>query len=289
MAHKKLITVLVFICFFLSFNFISFSSEGNIVIYGDSRHNHKIHRLIVGSILKFKPAIVFHTGDMVDNGLNPLDWQAFNKTAHELLTGAEFFPVIGNHEKGSFQYFLNFNLPYNRRWYALEREGIHFTVLDSTISLKPGSAQYKWLEDDLRNISGKIKFKIVILHEPLFSVGRYHEDKNNLRPTLLPLFEKYKVNAVFSGDDHNYQHFLYQGIHFVVTAGGGAPLYQQKAQSPYLQKFLAVYHFCVLTPENEDLTVKVFDINSNPVDEFKIIASSAKIENTPQSLSPAAR
>jgi hypothetical protein len=42
---------------------------------------------------------------------------------------------------------------------------------------------------------------------------------------LEPLFEKYKVSAGFFGHDHNYQHYLKDGVHYFITGGGGAPLY----------------------------------------------------------------
>jgi len=42
---------------------------------------------------------------------------------------------------------------------------------------------------------------------------------------LVPLFELYDVDMVFTGHDHNYEHGEVNGIHYVVTGGGGAPLY----------------------------------------------------------------
>jgi hypothetical protein len=42
---------------------------------------------------------------------------------------------------------------------------------------------------------------------------------------LEPMFEKYKVSAGFFGHDHNYQHYLTNGVHYFITGGGGAPLY----------------------------------------------------------------
>jgi hypothetical protein len=40
-----------------------------IVIYGESRTDHQTHQKIVDEIIKTKPAIVFHTGDLVEDGL----------------------------------------------------------------------------------------------------------------------------------------------------------------------------------------------------------------------------
>jgi acid phosphatase type 7 len=33
------------------------------------------------------------------------------------------------------------------------------------------------------------------------------------------------VTAGFFGHDHNYQHYLKDGVHYFITGGGGAPLY----------------------------------------------------------------
>jgi acid phosphatase type 7 len=42
---------------------------------------------------------------------------------------------------------------------------------------------------------------------------------------LEPLFEKYRLSAGFFGHDHNYQHYFKNGVHYFITGGGGAPLY----------------------------------------------------------------
>lgn len=49
-----------------------------IVIYGDSRTGLKTHQKIVDEVIKTKPAIVFHTGDLVKDGKIPGQWATFN-------------------------------------------------------------------------------------------------------------------------------------------------------------------------------------------------------------------
>ena len=46
---------------------------------------------------------------------------------------------------------------------------------------------------------------------------------------LEPIFEKYLLSARFFGHDHNYQHYLKNGVHCFLTRGGGAPLYNVDA------------------------------------------------------------
>jgi hypothetical protein len=49
---------------------------------------------------------------------------------------------------------------------------------------------------------------------------------------LEPLFEKYHLSAGFFGHDHNYQHYLKNGVHYFTTGGGGAPLYDVDTPPP---------------------------------------------------------
>jgi predicted MPP superfamily phosphohydrolase len=264
---------LVFFC--LSFSFISClsASSGDIVIYGDSQNNPEVQRGLVQAVLSFKPAIVFRVGDIVDNGDDPELWKIFNDIHGPLLKTTEYFPALGNHERDSPLYFENFSFLYNRRWYSVDRLGIHFVILDSNSRLDSESEQYKWLESDLAGIGNVAQFAVVIFHHPIFDVSELHKsDEKNLQFILLPLFKRYKVSAVFSGHAHDYQRFEYNGIYFIVTGGGGSSLFKQSGTSPYLQKFKLAYHFCLLSPQEGFLRVRVIDISSKIIDEFKIPA-----------------
>jgi len=266
----------IFLAFFC-LSFVSFAClhafGSDIAIYGDSQHNPEIQRRLVQTILSFKPAIVFRVGDIVNDGYEPELWKAFHDIHGPLLETTEYFPALGNHEYDSPLYFDTFRFLNNRRWYSVDRMGIHFIILDSNSRLDLESEQYKWLVSDLTAQEGSAKFVIAIFHHPIFDVGAYHKaDEKNLRPILQPLFENAGVSAVFSGHSHNYQRFEYNGMYFIVTAGGGSNLRKQSRTDPYLQKFSLSYHFCLLTPEDDFLRVRVIDIDSKLIDDFKIPA-----------------
>jgi len=231
----------------------------------------------VQTILSFKPTIVFRVGDLVDDGNRPELWEAFNDIHGPLLKTTEYFPALGNHEHDSPLYFENFRFLHNRRWYSVDRVGIHFVILDSNSMFDSESEQYKWLESDLAGLGDAAKLIIAIFHHPLFDVSEGHKsDEKNLKLVLLPLFERYRVSAVFSGHSHDYQRFEYNGIYFIVTGGGGSNLYKQSRTDSYLQKFSLTYHFCLLTPEDSFLRVRVIDIGSNIIEDFKI---PARVDN----------
>ena len=244
-----------------------------IAIYGDSQNNPDVQQKLVERIAAFKPEIIFRVGDLVDDGNDPSQWKAFRKIHGELLAGARYFPALGNHENDSPLYFEQFPFLHNQRWYAVEYQGVHFVILDSNSKLIPGSVQYKWLKADLARLDPTVQFVIVIFHHPLFDVSAHHQsDERKLKNALLPLFKHYGVSAVFSGHSHDYQRFEYEGMYFIVTGGGGSNLYPQARTNPYLQKFSLTYHFCLLSLESGFLRVKVFDVNSALIDEFKISA-----------------
>jgi hypothetical protein len=250
--------------------------SGPIVIYGDTRTDHVSHQKVVNAIMTIEPAVVFHVGDLVEDGLNPDDWAIFNEIVSELVEVAEFYPALGNHEKNSRLFFDNFDLPNNERWYSVEIDDIHFIVLDSNSDSSEGSEQYEWLEADLQNISDKIKFVMAVFHHPPFSSGPHIEDEKGLRRTIVPLFEEYGVDIVFNGHDHVYERSLYNDVYYIVTGGGGASLYDKVRTTPYSLAFIKAHHFCTLSVSEDQLIVSVFDVDLNLIDQFVISRKKSK-------------
>ncbi len=267
---KRLILILMLaVAAFQGRSYADGGGTGSIIIYGDSRTDTATHQKIVNRIMENNPAIVFHTGDLVEDGDKPEDWVVFNRVTADLRKKAEFFPVLGNHEKDSPLYFNNFQLPDNSRWYSVDRQGVHFIVLDSDVDLSTESEQYRWLEDNLKGVHEKTGFLLVLFHHPIFSSTDNYADAKDLRH-LVPLFEKYGVDMVFNGHAHNYERFHYNNIYYIVTGGGGAPLYGRKKKAEFSEVFAQVYHFCRLSRSGNRLTVTAIDIDSNVVDEFTV-------------------
>lgn len=242
-----------------------------VVIYGDSRTNHSEHGKVVSAMMKVRPVAVFHTGDLVGNGEIADDWKMFYKITRPILESCEFFPSLGNHERNAQLYFDNFELPGNERWYSIDRGGIHFIILDSNWDLSDTSEQYLWLEADLsQSVRDSAAFTSVLFHHPLFTTGLHKEDQMGLKPVLIPLFERYGVDIVFSGHNHQYERSYYNSIYYVVTAGGGAPLYGQERTSPYSQVVHNVFHFCEIKVVDGELVVVVYSERLKELDRFRI-------------------
>lgn len=245
-------------------------SRQRVVVYGDSRTGIETHKKILALIVGKKPEAVFNVGDVVEDGDKLDEWLQFNAITKEMRTNTNFYPVLGNHEKDSVNFYNNFELPGNEQWYSVNFNKVHFVVLNSTKDLNIGSEQYKWLENDLANIGKDIKFKVVIFHHPPYSTGKHDEDELGLRKSVVPLLERNGVRAVFSGHDHDYERSEVNGISYFVVGGGGAPIYPQVRKSDVSKKFLPVYHYSMIERKKDELNVLVYDTEDKLIDETTI-------------------
>lgn len=244
--------------------------EGCILVYGDSRTNHFVHQDVVDLMVQSEPVAVFHTGDLVEDGLDPEQWEIFFHITEALMRTVEFYPALGNHEKNSPIFFEKFDLPNNERWYCVDLDPIHFVVLDSNADTEPTSNQYLWLVDDLGNLPDHTKFVIVLFHHPPYSSGRHGGDEKGLINTWVPVFESRGVDLVFNGHDHNYERSLVNSVYYIVSGGGGAPLYGKENFNPYSQVFIKSYHFCRLSLEGDRLDVEVISRDGETIDLFSV-------------------
>ena len=205
------------------------------VVYGDTRTRHAVHQRVVNAISKTNPDFIIHTGDLVANGKDTAYWPLFFSIEKELLRKTVIYPVLGNHERNSrdFYEFFDLKTPY----YSFDWGSAHFTMLNSDVGNAALSEEAKqqfrdeqtrWMEDDLA-AHQKADFRFVVMHHPPFTAIKGRQGKNKYSLSLVPDFEKYHVTVAFCGHDHGYQHHLKNGVHYIITGGGGAPLYSMNA------------------------------------------------------------
>jgi 3',5'-cyclic AMP phosphodiesterase CpdA len=241
------------------------------VVYGDTRSRHDVHRRVVDAILKSEPDFVIHTGDLVATGGDTALWSKFFSIERELLRRAAFFPAVGNHEHNSSHYFTFLQA---RPYYSFDWGSAHFTVLDTDFGNIPNKAefwqeQFEWLESDLaKNQDADLRF--VIFHHPPYSAMK-KRGINEDTVKFVPLFEKYGVHAVFSGHDHAYEHFLRNGVRYIVTGGGGAPLYNVDTPLPGItQKLEKVEHFVFVKVEGRWAAIEALALDGRRIDYIEL-------------------
>lgn len=223
------------------------------VAYGDNRSNPYAHAAIVGAIRRTPADLLVHTGDMVYDGSQTADWREFFSIERELLRDRCMFPTIGNHEiamptsDGALRYARMFRVPAPpdaaERWYTFRWSSVRFFMLDAHDEF--ASAERAWLEktlDAAKNEAG-VQLRIVILHHGPYSSGLHGGNEALLLARVPDLLRGYKVDLVLSGHDHIYERGDANGLRYIVSGGGGAPVYREYRAARTTLKFEPVYHF----------------------------------------------
>ena len=162
-----------------------------------------------------------------------------------------YFFTFGNHDLYANQgqtYLDAFYLPTNTAngseyFYSFDHGDVHFVCLyvpmlypfapSATNGLAIPSVQYSWLTNDLAR-SAK-PWKIAWFHSPLTSSATHRgddanyngtEDRFEIQTMLLPVFQRYGVQATFHGHDHDYEKVMpMSGTSSFISGGGGYNLY----------------------------------------------------------------
>jgi predicted phosphodiesterase len=237
-------------------------------VLGDTRTQHKAHQAVVEQIVVQEPDFVVHTGDLVALGSATHQWETFFEIERELMAHAPLFPALGNHEGNNPHYFDLFHLPGNERWYDFEYGNAHFICLqvDGFADFGPQSEQYAWLEQTLALSTQPWLF--VYFHIPPYS--SVEDDlEATVRQTLTPLFEWYGVDIVFNGHKHSYERNEVNGVTYVVTAGGGAPLYAMNEREPTQVVFVKAHHLTLIEIDGRRLKATIISSEGQVLDTFE--------------------
>ena len=176
-------------------------------------------------------AFYVNMGDLVDNGQDASQWRAWFNSVSVFSDALPLAPVIGNHEAYSLEwkeclpasYTHLFNVPQNglakypNQFYSFDYGPVHFVVLDTNFpemkNFQPDllADELPWLEKDLA--ASRAKWKVVLMHRDIFLYGFGPESGREQTQThfldfsyqLLPVFEKYKVDAVLTAHLHTYR------------------------------------------------------------------------------------
>ncbi len=185
----------------------------------------------------------------------------------------------------------------------------HWLVLDANPYMNWTDPKLcDWVEKDLAAAKSST-FKFVMFHQPGFSDDTVHKGEHRMR-LLTKTFEKHNVDIVFAGHAHNYQrtlpfHFKIEekdgkpligstgaipgkfafdtkfdgkknakpnGIIYIVSGAGGAPLYgQAPGGANFIEKFISnVHSFTICDVTGSLLKVSQISEDGNVLDTFSI-------------------
>lgn len=198
--------------------------------------------------------LILHVGDMIFGepadalAQNVAKYDGFFAVTSPLTSSVPMYTTVGNHE---FVGFLNsrtgyeqeFTLPvnngadtatYGEHYYAFDHGDTHFIALSTELPGQEGLVtgnQKLWLEQDLASTTKQ--WIVVYMHRPLFSGVHTTDPWMNTanafgqqnKADIHALFLQYGVDVVFGGHEHYYLRHVKDGIHYVITGGGGSPLH----------------------------------------------------------------
>ncbi len=192
-------------------------------IIGDSgtggREQYEIAQQMEAYRQATKFDFVIMLGDNIYGSHSPGDFvRKFEQPYKPLLdAGVKFYASLGNHDDPNDErLYKPFNMG-GERYYAFRRGEVAFFALDSNY-MDP--KQLDWLDQNLKSSQGT--WKICFFHHPLYNDGRHHGSDVDLRTQVVPLFQRYGVNAVFSGHEHVYQRMKAENnIYYFVLGNSG--------------------------------------------------------------------
>jgi len=121
--------------------------------------------------------------------------------------------------------------------------------------------QLEWLEKTLKEASPDVRWKMVIGHHPIYTVGPRIKNYDTLavRKVLLGIFERQKVDVYLSGHDHSQQHLKTEGFTHHFISGSGSEVTPVTGGVSYSRFEAADYGFMYFSVDRNRLNTKVIN------------------------------
>ena len=193
-----------------------------------------------------RPLFSLYGGDLCSSGsCRSFKDEFFRPDELALDASVPFFNAPGNHEGWGINTKALTQAPSSqsgtRGYYSFDCGDMHVLALNYCLDYSSGSPQYVFAETDLAGTNRP--WKIVLFHAPAYCAGAHGEDPE-FKDMSDRIFEPKGVTMVLSGHSHFYQHNLVNGIHHLVVAPAGAPLYEPEMAS-YTLKSVKDYCYAV--------------------------------------------
>jgi len=225
----------------------------NVIVFGDWGRNGQANQVEVAAQMalasqKNQTRFVLSVGDnFYEHGVASAEdpqWQSsFEKVYHAPSLQIPWQVILGNHDyHGNCEAQIAYGQTHPRwqmpaRYYVKScpvdsATTADFFYLDTTpmirayhenartreaVGTQDVKKQLAWFESALA--ASRAQWKIVIGHHPIYSGGE-HGDTAELVDLILPLLQRYQVQAYFNGHDHDLQHLQAGSVNFFCSGAG---------------------------------------------------------------------
>jgi len=251
------------------------------IVYSDTQYSGEdgdqplCHEKVMRGIVNDTPRLILHGGDIVSSTNNHIQWAGHQQSGDPQgeffrIAGSKFkvmqsvwiAPCRSNHEvQGSYTTLFAevFENPYrgngmgsntSEEYYAFDYANARIIFLRHNGSERLGQAdaQFDWLVSELQAAQAAGKWIFVVVHQPPFVPDTDDEGKYNdgfmadLQAYVVPLFERYGVDMVFSG--HNHVTVVWKKALHYRGADAAPPVVDQLDQG---------VHYSIQATDNQDL------------------------------------
>lgn len=194
------------------------------VVFGDNQGNYQVLNDLLAKVKQEKGLnFIVQTGDFVPYG-EEAHYLKYRKIMADV--GLPYYQVMGNHDAvaGGWRNFTKYFGPF---YYSFDYEGDRFIILNNALNNSFNSEQFDWLKAELAK--GVARHTFVFMHKPVFDPSELYKSHvmsgRAVTEELIRLFIKYKVSYVCAGHIHGYARAERDGVTYIVSGGGGGPLY----------------------------------------------------------------
>jgi hypothetical protein len=257
------------------------------LVYGDNRSDDVGHAAVIRAMSQTPSDFIVGTGDFVADGSSDPDWQAFFDIEAPLLAERCVFSCVGNHElvDGAGTIYLRyFGSTTDARGetgppklYGSFRWGpARFFLLDAMETFDDGPER-AWLDDELTRADAEagLKWRFVVMHQGPWSAGPHGANPRAIRAGIPDLFARHHVDLVLSGHDHIYERGFASNVRYLVSGGGGAPLYPVDQRLPSTRKVESVRHFVQVTVGPEEVALAAIRDDGSVIERCGIVGTRA--------------
>jgi len=184
--------------------------EFSFFVTGDIGDKKGFQVLTSESILRAepRPELGLLCGDVVyDKGRSREYDRRFMRPWRDLLCTIPVWPALGNHDWKSppdSNWAREWYLPHNEHYYSFDYANAHFIALDTRDGdLYDLHNQVVWLESDLEK-HANADWIFVYFHHPGITCT-YKGNNAAVTEYFLPLFDRHRVDVVFTGHAHTYE------------------------------------------------------------------------------------
>ncbi len=259
------------------------------LLAGDNRDDPDVYADLVQWMLRIPSDFLVHTGDLVPRGSDLDAWEEYFRVAQPLLAQRCEFVAIGNHDlsgKGAkrrepfLQFFASPDNPL-AAYYTFRWGNSRFFVLDSQDTWE--ADERPWLKERLESADTEegIAHRIVVLHHSPFSTGMHGPDRGMRSAGILHMLLEHHVDLVLGGHDHMYERDQYGGIKYIISGGGGAPLYDVTPRATGRAYTSSIYHLVEVHVDGEKVSVTARDTKGQAFDSAAYEATGPWMPTAP--------